>query len=77
VNTYAFKPKLKTQSPKRTFAEMAEEFGVTGGALAAFMKHHPGAPKPCLIHRNMHQSHRTTWYDPAEFKRWWATVPKA
>lgn len=76
MNTYGFAPKRKTMSPKRTFAEIAEMLGVTPHHLVAKMQHHPGAPKPRLVHRNVSTPSRTTWYDPAEFRRWWATVPK-
>lgn len=68
--------KRKPLPPRRTFAEIAEMLNVTSHHLVAKMRHYPGAPKPCLTHHNMSQSSRVTWYDPIEFRRWWAGVPQ-
>jgi hypothetical protein len=59
--------------PKRTFKEMAEEFGVSVNSLRGIWSQH-GGPKSDL---NQHgPSGGTSWYDPKVVRAWWATVPE-
>jgi hypothetical protein len=52
--------------PLRTFAELAEEFGVTMAQLRGAFK--ASGPKPKLFNRRTQQH----WYEPNEVRRWWA-----
>lgn len=64
-------PKSGKGRPLRTFAEMAEEFGLKPAQLRAFMgksKHAP--PMPRIQRRCAFQSART-YYDPRELRAWW------
>lgn len=56
--------------PRRTFTELAQEFGLTPGQLRGEMRFSPvPVPKPELIHHS--NAGRNTWYDPHEMRRWW------
>jgi len=56
--------------PRRTFTEMAEEFGLTHAQLKSEMRFSlVPVPKPELIHHS--NTGRNTWFDPDEMRRWW------
>lgn len=59
--------------PKRTFSEMADEFGVHKNRLSILLGTH-GGPAPVLKHRSI--TTRSTWYDPTEMRKWWHALPE-
>jgi hypothetical protein len=60
------------RKPLRTFKEMAEEFGVSERALAAYLGAKNG-PRP-EIRSTGNLSVSRSWYDPAEMRRWWKSI---
>ncbi len=57
--------------PLRTFLELCSEHGVTHGKMAALMRNHPqGCPEP----RIKHVQSSGSWYEPQEFRRWYASA---
>ena len=60
------------RAPLRTFTEMADELGVASHKLVqAFRLHPDGAPTPTFTHRNSGDTGRKTWYNRADFIKWW------
>ena len=59
--------------PRRSFKEMAEEFGVSVPSLRNFWRHY-GGPEAALK-QHSDRGH-TSWYDPKVVRAWWATVPE-
>lgn len=64
----------KRHEPLRTAAELAAEFGVELGHLAAFLRL-PGAPKAVVTHRHA-AAGRKAYFKPSEVRRWWKEVTK-
>lgn len=64
--------------PLRTFKEMAEELGVARQAIVREFRFHPeGAPSPTFTHRNGDTpGSRHTWYNRADFLKWWKSIPR-
>lgn len=61
-----------TPVPKRTFAELAEEFGLSRYGLTQRMRRSTqNPPKPTLKCRGSMTTNDVTWYDPAEMRAWW------
>ncbi len=58
--------------PLRTFVEMAEEFGLTCGQLAAHFGHssHP-VPKARVTHKGTATTNSKSYYNPEEVRAWW------
>lgn len=56
----------------RTITELADEIGISAGALSVLMAKNNG-PKPVFkTGGNGSTSSFKTWYDPQEVKKWWA-----
>lgn len=65
---YGQKAKAKNK-PLRSTQELAEEFGVSTKALAAFMRQHADAPKPNLTRKD--RGLKMSWYEPDKVRAWW------
>jgi hypothetical protein len=58
------------RKPLRTFAEMAEEFGLSTQQLAGMARHAKGDfPKARFTNHGI--SYDRSWYDPNEMRAWW------
>ena len=60
--------------PRRSFSEMADEFGISPQRLSRLVGHY-GGPKPVLSHHNS-LTKTNTWYDPKEMRAWWNSLPE-
>jgi transposase len=59
----------------RSFRELCEELGVSRYQMVGLMSAYPGCPAPALQHKNP-RAESNSWYNPAEFRRWFASIPR-
>lgn len=62
------------RAPRRNFAELAQEFGLTVPQLMGHVARSPiPVPKPVIVHRATSTSTKPghSWYIHAEMRRWW------
>ena len=60
------------RKPLISAKEIADEFGLSMHALNAYIGHHNG-PEP-VFRKASHTTRNSTWYDPAEMRKWWKQV---
>ena len=68
-NKSFFKAAHRGSPPRRTFREMAEEFGVKEHVLGKALQD-DGAPKPLFILSNKNTT-KNRWYDAQAMRTWW------
>lgn len=75
--TFIFKKKrnAKPMPPRRNFAELAIEFGISEGELhRCILKNLVKWIEPAFVHGN--KNHSMAWYDRAAAHAWWKAYQK-
>lgn len=65
-------PMRGKRPPLRTFKEVAEDLGIAPQRLSVLIKHHNG-PQPKIRSKGVVASNN--YYDPAEVRAWWNSLP--
>lgn len=73
-------PHKKPRPPLATFQQCAERLGLTIPALRSYFANHPGRPEPKTLDGlqtfAISNARRQRYYDFAEVKRWFDSLPK-